>query len=61
MTRDQLEKLASNPHYKMTQAQLAELAAYQQADRKPSQEIPKHDPTFQKHDPGLKVDDGQAR
>lgn len=61
MTRDELEKLVVNPHYKMSSAQIAELAAYRQADGKPSQTVPKHNPTFVKHDPGLKAQDDEAR
>lgn len=54
MDRETLERLAANPHYKMTQAQIAELSRLRSHDIQPDQRPPKHDPTFSKHDPKLK-------
>lgn len=49
MNREQLERLAANPHYKMTPQQLAELSRLR-GNVQHSTEVPLHDPTFRTHE-----------
>jgi hypothetical protein len=50
MTRDALERLAANPHYKMTQRQLDQLRALRMKDVQHDTSVPKHSKGFEKHD-----------
>lgn len=49
MDRDNLERLAANPHYKMTEAQLSELRRLQAEPVRHDTTVPRHDPSFATH------------
>lgn len=54
MNREVLERLAANPHYKMTQKQLDQLAALRGQDVQHNPTVPKHPTDFPKHSPKLR-------
>lgn len=56
MSREILEKLAANPHYKMSQKQLAELRKLRQEDK-----IVAHNPTFPMHETSFRRHDTKPR
>jgi hypothetical protein len=63
MKIEQLEQLAKNPFYKMSHAQLEQLAAYRnkkfKADEKNA--VVKHSTKFTKHNPNLKEEDERIK
>jgi hypothetical protein len=62
MERDTLESLAANPHYKMTSQQLEDLARLRAQDNvQHSQNVPRHDVSFQRHDPTLRKEGDDER
>lgn len=60
MNRQDLERLASNPHYKMSPAQIKELAQLRQQDVQPSFDFDKHDTGFAKHSTKPRKQDGST-
>jgi hypothetical protein len=55
---DTLRKLASNPHYKFTEAEAAQLQRAQDREYDKAKNEPvKHSTSFQKHDPTLKKEE----
>lgn len=59
MDRQTLERLAANPHYKMTQKQLDQLNAYRMQNVKHTHTPPKHPTNFETHSPELRKEEDE--